>query len=53
LSDGSLVREGGSGGGVVGRGVIETKTKSKSNNKMLVINCTQSFSRSLTSQFKL
>lgn len=42
LNDGSLLREGGSGGGVEGRGVIETKTKSKSNNEMLVINSTQS-----------
>ena len=41
LRDGSLLREGGCGGGVVGRGIIETKTKSKSNNKMLVINCTK------------
>lgn len=36
LNDGSLLREGGSGGGLMGRGDIETKTKSKSNKQMLV-----------------
>lgn len=38
LSDGSFLRMGGFGGGVVGRGVIEIKIKSKLNNEMLVIN---------------